>query len=75
MSVSREEPTLKDFKCNLEVNFVKDHKEMGVDGVDWIHLAQDRERSVVGSCEHDNGSLGSVEAGKFVSFPVKGSDS
>jgi hypothetical protein len=47
----------------LEINFIKDLKEIGFEGVDWIPLAQDREGSVVDCCEHYNDPLGSVEAG------------
>jgi hypothetical protein len=30
-------------------------------GTGWIHLAEDRDRPVEGSCEHDNESSGSVK--------------
>jgi len=28
--------------------------KVGWEDVDWIHLAQDREGPLAGSCEHDN---------------------
>jgi hypothetical protein len=33
------------------------HREIGWDGMDWIHLDQDRE----GSCEHSNEPSGSIK--------------
>jgi hypothetical protein len=37
---------------------------MGREGVDWIHLAQDR--LVADSCEQNNEPSGSVRAGEFL---------
>jgi hypothetical protein len=37
--------------------------QIGLEGVDWINLAQDRE----GSCEHDNGLWAALKAGNFLS--------
>jgi hypothetical protein len=36
-------------------------REMGLEGVDWIHLAQDRF-----SCEHGNEPYVSIKSGKFL---------
>jgi hypothetical protein len=38
--------------------------EIGWDGVDWIHLAQDR--PVVGSHEHSNEPSGSIKSWEFL---------
>jgi hypothetical protein len=37
-----------------------DLREIGCEGVDWIHLAQDRDQWL-GSCEHSNEPSGSME--------------
>jgi hypothetical protein len=42
-----------------------DFKEIGWEGVVWIHLAQDRE-PVAGSCEHGNEPSSSIKGGEFV---------
>jgi hypothetical protein len=42
-----------------------DLREIGWEGMDWIHLAQDRE-PVVGSCEHVNEPLGSTKGEEFL---------
>jgi hypothetical protein len=34
-----------------EDGIIMDLREIGLEGVDWIRLAQDRDRSVVGCCE------------------------
>jgi hypothetical protein len=31
-------------RCIWEDNIKKDFKEIGLEGIDWIHLAQDRDR-------------------------------
>jgi hypothetical protein len=36
-----------------------DLREIGLDGVDWIDVAEDK-RPVEGSCEHGNEPLGSI---------------
>jgi hypothetical protein len=33
---------LERYRCRWEDNTKKDHKEMGMEGMDWIHLADDR---------------------------------
>jgi hypothetical protein len=33
---------LEDHRCRWEDNIKIDHKEIGWEGVEWIHLAQDR---------------------------------
>jgi hypothetical protein len=33
----------------------------GYEGMDWIPMAQDRD-----SCEHNNGSSGSIKGGEFL---------
>jgi hypothetical protein len=37
-----------------------DLREMGWDGMNWMHLAQDTEGPVPGSCKYSNGPLGSI---------------
>jgi hypothetical protein len=41
-----------------------DLREIGWEGVDWIHLAQDI--PVVGSCEDGDEPSGSIKGGKFL---------
>jgi hypothetical protein len=36
--------------------------------MDWIHMAQDREEPVVGSCEHGNEPSGSIKGGEFLDW-------
>jgi hypothetical protein len=43
------------------VYFVSNIKETGCEGVDWIHLAQDK--PVAGICEHGNEVLVSIKRG------------
>jgi hypothetical protein len=33
---------LEKCRCRWEDNIKKDHKEMGMEGMDWRHLAEDR---------------------------------
>ena len=37
---------------------------MGVGGIDWLDLAQDRD-SLVGSCEYGDEPLDSIKCGEF----------
>jgi hypothetical protein len=47
-----------------EDNIKLDHREIGMNGVNWIQLAQDG--PMVGFCEHGNKPLGSIKkAGYF----------
>jgi hypothetical protein len=48
-----------------EDNIKMDLREIGFGNVDWIHLAQDRDRCA-GSCEHGNEPSGSIKCGEFV---------
>jgi hypothetical protein len=48
-----------------EDNIKMDLREMGYEGVDWIHLAQDRDQWW-GSCEHDNEPSGSILSEQFL---------
>jgi hypothetical protein len=58
--------TLGKPRCKWVEIINMDLREMGLGGVDWIDLAQDRE--VDGSCEHDNELSGSKKKfGKFLS--------
>jgi hypothetical protein len=45
-------------KHRWEDNIKMDCKEIGLEGVEWIHLA--------GSCEHSNEPLGSVKGREFL---------
>jgi hypothetical protein len=36
-----------------------DHRKIAWDGMNWIHLVEDRD-PVVGSCEYSNEHLGSI---------------
>jgi hypothetical protein len=47
-----------------ENNIKIGHREIGLDGVDWIHLSQDR-GPVVGYCEYGNKPLGSVKGREY----------
>jgi hypothetical protein len=40
-------------------------REIGWEGVEWIHLAQGK-GPVAGCCEHDHELSGSVQGGKFL---------
>jgi hypothetical protein len=42
-----------------------DLREIGSEGVDWIHLAQDRGQWG-GGCEHGNEPSGSIKGGEFL---------
>jgi hypothetical protein len=42
-----------------------DLQEVGSGGVDWIELAQDRDR-LAGCCECSNESSGSIKCGEFL---------
>jgi hypothetical protein len=46
-----------------EDNIRRDLREIWWEGVDWIHLAQDR--WMVGSCEHSNEPLGSIKGREY----------
>jgi len=46
---------------NIRINL----KEIRWEGVDWMHLAQDRDQAV-GPCEHDNEPSGSIKSGEFL---------
>jgi hypothetical protein len=43
-------------------NFKMDLREIEWEGVDWIHLSQDRDQD---SCEHGSETSGSVKCGEF----------
>jgi hypothetical protein len=47
-----------------ENNIRMDHREMGWNGVNWIHVAQDRDQ-FTGSCEHGNEPSGSINVEEF----------
>jgi hypothetical protein len=51
-------------ECRWEDNIRMDIGEIGWEGVDWIHLAQDRTN--VGCCERSNEPLGSVKYRGFI---------
>jgi hypothetical protein len=42
-----------------------DLREIGWEDVDWIHLAEDSDMLVVGSCERDNKHLSSINSWEF----------
>jgi hypothetical protein len=42
-----------------------DRREMRWEGVDWMHLAQDRDQ-VAETCEHGNEPLSSIQEGEFL---------
>jgi hypothetical protein len=53
----------RDHPENLDINRkVMDRREIGSEGVNWIHLAQE---PVAGSCEHN--PSGCMRAGNFLS--------
>jgi hypothetical protein len=43
-----------------------DLREMGWEGVDWIHLDQDRDQWWC--CEHSNGPSGAIKGGDFLDY-------
>jgi hypothetical protein len=47
-----------------------DLKEIVWDGVDWINLAQDMDRQVVGSCEHGNKPSGPIKGREFLEYLI-----
>jgi hypothetical protein len=47
-----------------EDNIKMDLREVGWGGVDWIHLAQDRQ--VAGSCVYGDEPSGSIKCGEFL---------
>jgi hypothetical protein len=48
-----------------EDNIKKDLMEIGFGDVDWIHLAQDRDRWRVLSCEHGDKPSGSIKCEEY----------
>jgi hypothetical protein len=40
--------------------------EIGWEGVDWIHLAQDTKGLLVGSCGHSTAALGYIKSQEFL---------
>jgi len=40
-------------------------KEIGWESVDWIHVAQNRNQWLAGSCEHGNETSVSINGGEF----------
>jgi hypothetical protein len=50
---------------NIKINLW----EIGLQGVDWIHLAQDK-GPVGGSFEHGNEHLGSIKGGEFLDYLI-----
>jgi hypothetical protein len=46
-----------------------DLREMGWQGVDWIHLAQ---APVAGYCEHGSEPSGCIKGGEFLEYLCKG---
>jgi hypothetical protein len=44
-----------------------DLKEIGLEGMEWIHLAQDRDKWL-DFCKHGNVPPGSIESGKFLDY-------
>lgn len=49
-----------------EDNIKKDLKEIGLCGIDWIHMAQNRDKCQ-GSCEQSNEPSSSIKVEKFFS--------
>ena len=47
-------------------NIMTDVQEVGCGYMDWIGLAQDRERQVADACECGNEPSGSVKCGEFL---------
>jgi hypothetical protein len=47
----------------MEGNIRLDLREIGLEGVDWMHLGQ--VGPVAGCCEHGNEPSGSVKGGEF----------
>jgi hypothetical protein len=47
-------------------NIRRDSREMGCEGVDWIHLLQ--ERAAAGPCEHSKEPFGSIKGGKCLDY-------
>jgi len=55
---------LEDLYVNEEDNIRKDLMEVGLEGVDWIPLTQ--ERTSGGSYENDNELSGRIKGGEFL---------
>jgi hypothetical protein len=55
-------------RCRWENIIRTNAREIGWKGVDWIHLAQDRERErpVTGFCEHGDEPSVSTKGGEFL---------
>jgi hypothetical protein len=55
---------LEDLGADWEDNIRMNLRETGWEGVDWIHLAQDR--PVASPCEHRNELLASIKGREFL---------
>jgi hypothetical protein len=52
-------------RCKCEDSIRMDPREIGLKGVNWMHLGQD-----AGFCEHRNESFGSINEGSFLTSLV-----
>jgi hypothetical protein len=52
-------------RCRWEDDIRMDLQEVGCGGIDWIELAQDRDR-VASTCECGNEPSGSIKCGEFL---------
>jgi hypothetical protein len=59
----RKRPLVKP-RCRWKDNIKTDLQEVGWGGIDWIAVAQDREKA--GACEYSNEPSGSIKCGEFL---------
>jgi hypothetical protein len=61
VGISEGKKPLRRPRHRWEDNIRMDLREIGLEGVNWMHLAQDRDQWQEGSCEHGNEPSGSIK--------------